>query len=108
MRKPESVNYFICELCLILRRVGSFNFSATGITTPGATIDAVRASVKGTEAAHSVSVSVTGEPVSASVALSGAFSRETLGWKGELARASVKTPAGEWRSRGKASLEWDS
>lgn len=88
--------------------VGSLNFSATGITTPGATIDAVRAAVKGTEAAHSVSVSVTGEPVSASVALSGAFSRETLGWKGELARASVKTPAGEWRSRGKASLEWDS
>ncbi|UTM56992.1 translocation/assembly module TamB [Photobacterium sp. CCB-ST2H9] len=61
---------------------------------------------QGTEAQHTLTLTLDGEPVSTSLAVRGSLDRQQ-GWQGLLQRGSLETPVGPWRLNQPTALAYN-
>lgn len=85
---------------------GNLNLNIERITQPGVDIRNVTLKAQGNEQAHQLNLSVSGEPVSGQLKLTGHFDRQQARWQGELSDTRFATPVGPWSLSRAMSLDY--
>lgn len=79
---------------------------ADGAARAGEALGDLRAELSGRRGAHRLTLDASGGPVPASLALQGGLGAALEAWEGQLERARLALPDGDWRLAGPAALAW--